>query len=121
MKKIAAQFVDLCRPFWRGKQGLLALLLLVAAISMGWTIVYLNVLLNDWSKTFYDALGTFDSSLLLSLMKEYGIYILIYIVVFVHQDWFTRWLIIRWTNCPACSPAWGFTSTRRSTPACSMR
>ncbi|POD98817.1 ABC transporter ATP-binding protein/permease [Pectobacterium odoriferum] len=98
MKKIAAQFVDLCRPFWRGKQGLLALLLLVAAISMGWTIVYLNVLLNDWSKTFYDALGTFDSSLLLSLMKEYGIYILIYIVVFVHQDWFTRWLIIRWRS-----------------------
>nr|WP_214648852.1 MULTISPECIES: ABC transporter ATP-binding protein/permease [Pectobacterium] len=74
------------------------MLLLVAAISMGWTIVYLNVLLNDWSKTFYDALGTFDSSLLLSLMKEYGIYILIYIVVFVHQDWFTRWLIIRWRS-----------------------
>ncbi|MEQ9877232.1 ABC transporter ATP-binding protein/permease [Pectobacterium aroidearum] len=98
MKKVVAQFVDLCRPFWRGKQGGLALLLLVIATSMGWAIVYLNVLLNDWSKTFYDALGTFDSSLLLSLMKEYGIYILIYIVVFVHQDWFTRWLIIRWRS-----------------------
>ncbi|MFP9231155.1 ABC transporter ATP-binding protein/permease [Pectobacterium cacticida] len=98
MKTFVAQFIDLCRPFWRGKQGLLALLLLIIAASMGWAIVYLNVLLNAWSKTFYDALGSFDSSLLLSLMKEYGIYILIYIAVFVHQDWFTRWLIIRWRS-----------------------
>ncbi|MEH0873572.1 ABC transporter ATP-binding protein/permease [Pectobacterium cacticida] len=98
MKTFVAQFIDLCRPFWRGKQGLLALLLLIIAASMGWAIVYLNVLLNTWSKTFYDALGSFDSSLLLSLMKEYGIYILIYIAVFVHQDWFTRWLIIRWRS-----------------------
>ncbi|MEH0834008.1 ABC transporter ATP-binding protein/permease [Pectobacterium cacticida] len=98
MKTFVAQFIDLCRPFWRGRQGLLALLLLIIAASMGWAIVYLNVLLNAWSKTFYDALGSFDSSLLLSLMKEYGIYILIYIAVFVHQDWFTRWLIIRWRS-----------------------
>ncbi|GKV75998.1 membrane protein [Pectobacterium carotovorum subsp. carotovorum] len=98
MKKVVAQFVDLCRPFWGGKRSLQAWLLLLVTISMGGMIVYLNVLLNEWSKTFYDALGAFDSSLLFSLMKEYGIYILIYIGVIVYQEWFTKLLIIRWRS-----------------------
>ncbi|MFJ5468831.1 ABC transporter ATP-binding protein/permease [Pectobacterium carotovorum] len=96
MKKMAAQFADLCRPFWGGKRSWQAWGLLLAAVSMGWMIVYLNVLLNEWSKTFYDALGAFDSGLLFSLMKTYALYILIYIGVFAHQDWFTSWLVLRW-------------------------
>ncbi|MEQ9852580.1 MULTISPECIES: ABC transporter ATP-binding protein/permease [Pectobacterium] len=96
MKKVMAQFVDLCRPFWGGKRSWQAWLLLLVTISMGGMIVYLNVLLNEWSKTFYDALGAFDSNLLLSLMKEYGVYILLYIGSIVYQEWFTKLLIIRW-------------------------
>ncbi|MEH2919545.1 ABC transporter ATP-binding protein/permease [Samsonia erythrinae] len=98
MTKMATQFVDLCRPFWGGKRSWQAWLLLLVTISMGGTIVYLNVLINEWSKSFYDALGEFDSNLLVSLMKDYGIYILIYIGVVVYQEWFTKLLIIRWRS-----------------------
>ncbi|ATA25198.1 ABC transporter ATP-binding protein [Brenneria goodwinii] len=98
MKKIMAQLGDLCRSFWWGAGSWKAWLLLLVAVSMGGMIVYLNVLINEWSKAFYDALGAFNSGLLFSLMKDYGIYILIYIVVFVHQEWFTKLLIIRWRS-----------------------
>ncbi|MGL9736121.1 MAG: hypothetical protein ACR5LF_12515 [Symbiopectobacterium sp.] len=47
---------------------------------------------------FYDMLGTYNSSKLFSLMKEYTVYILLYIGVFVYQDWFTSLLVIRWRS-----------------------
>ncbi|MCW2479941.1 ABC transporter ATP-binding protein/permease [Candidatus Symbiopectobacterium sp. NZEC135] len=88
----------LCRPFWGGWRSWRAWSLLAVAVSMGFGIVYLNVQINEWSRVFYDTLGTYDSSKLFGLMKEYTIYILLYIGVFVYQDWFTSLLVIRWRS-----------------------
>lgn len=89
---------ELCRPFWGGRHSWRAWLLLAVTVSMGFGIVYLNVLINDWSRVFYDTLGTFDSGKLYGLMKAYALYILLYIGVFVYQDWFTSLLVIRWRS-----------------------
>ncbi|KAA9002528.1 ABC transporter ATP-binding protein/permease [Affinibrenneria salicis] len=96
MRKLIAQMLDLCREFWGRAQSWQAWLFLLLILAMGMSIVYLNVLINNWSKTFYDALGEFNGGLLYSLVKEYCVYILIYIGVFVYQEWFTKLLIIRW-------------------------
>lgn len=87
---------ELCRPFWGGWRSWRAWLLLAVTVSMGIGIVYLNVLINDWSRAFYDTLSTFDSGKLYGLMKDYALYILMYIGIFVYQDWFTSLLVIRW-------------------------
>lgn len=89
---------ELCRPFWGGWRSWRAWSLLAVAVSMGFGIVYLNVQINEWSRVFYDTLGTYDSSKLFGLMKEYSIYILLYIGIFVYQDWFTSLLVIRWRS-----------------------
>ncbi|ERK16424.1 SbmA protein [Pantoea sp. AS-PWVM4] len=96
MKKKLATVWQLSRAFWGGKQSWSAWLILAVILSLGGSIVWLNVLINDWSKSFYDALGEFDGAKVYSLVKEYCVFILIYIGVFVYQDWFTRLLIIRW-------------------------
>jgi putative ATP-binding cassette transporter len=99
-EKIVSTFLQafalLCRPFWLDRRYWPCWLLLATIVAMGGSIVYLNVRINDWSKTFYDALGAFDSSLLYRLIKEYCLYILIYIGIFVYQEWLTKLLIIRW-------------------------
>lgn len=53
-------------------------------------------MINEWSKSFYDALGEFNGSRVYDLATEYCVFIVIYIGVFVYQDWFTLLLIIRW-------------------------
>lgn len=96
MSTFLQAFALLCRPFWLDRRYWPCWLLLATIVAMGGSIVYLNVRINDWSKTFYDALGAFDSSLLYRLIKEYCLYILIYIGIFVYQEWLTKLLIIRW-------------------------
>ena len=96
MKKLAQQFWGLSHSFWGTRKSWQAWLLIAIIVGMGGSIVYLNVRINAWSKTFYDALGAFDGGLLYSLVKEYCVYIAIYIGVFVYQEWFTKLLIIRW-------------------------
>lgn len=96
MKKKLATVWQLGRTFWSGKQSWSAWALLVLIVALGGSIVWLNVLINNWSKSFYDALGEFNGALIYDLVKQYCIFILIYIGIFVYQDWFTRLLIIRW-------------------------
>ncbi|TLV23956.1 ABC transporter ATP-binding protein/permease [Klebsiella indica] len=96
MKKKLAAVWQLSRTFWGSKQSWKSWGLLALIIGLGGSIVWLNVLINNWSKSFYDALGEFNGTLLYDLVKQYCIFILIYIGVFVYQDWFTRLLIIRW-------------------------
>ncbi|MCS3432077.1 ABC transporter ATP-binding protein/permease [Klebsiella sp. BIGb0407] len=96
MKKIAQQFWDLSHSFWGTRKSWQAWLLIAIIVGMGGSIVYLNVRINVWSKNFYDALGAFEGGVLYSLVKEYCVYIAIYIGVFVYQEWFTKLLIIRW-------------------------
>lgn len=96
MKQKIALLWDLSATFWSGAKSWRAWLLLALIVALGGSIVWLNVLINSWSKAFYDALGNYDGALIYRLVKEYCVYILIYIGVFVYQDWFTRLLIIRW-------------------------
>lgn len=45
--------------------------MLVSIIGMGLLIVQINVLINAWSKSFYDTLGAFDTPALYALMGRY--------------------------------------------------
>lgn len=96
MKKKLTLLWELSVSFWGGRKSWRAWALLALIVALGGSIVWLNVLINNWSKSFYDALGNFDGTLIYSLVKEYCVYILIYIGVFVYQDWFTKLLIIHW-------------------------
>lgn len=89
-------FYHLAAPFWRKGSQWLGWLMLAGIIGMGLLIVQINVLINAWSKTFYDTLGEFDTDALYALMGRYVLYLGAYVLIVVALDWVRKALVIRW-------------------------
>ncbi|MDH3002403.1 ABC transporter ATP-binding protein/permease [Pasteurella multocida] len=90
------QLFHLARIFWGDKKNWSSWIILAAVIPIGVFIVSLNVMINDWSKHFYDTLAELNVQLILPLIQEYLIYVALYILVSVYRSWLRKLLIIRW-------------------------
>jgi len=89
-------FYRLSRPFWHDRQQWRAWLMMAAVIGLGLLVVQINVLINSWSKTFYDTLAAFDTSGLYGLVVEYGLYLGSYVLIVVAMDYIRKALELRW-------------------------
>lgn len=89
-------FYRLAAPFWRNGGQWLGWLMLTSIIGMGLLIVQINVLINAWSKTFYDTLGEFHTQALYALMGRYALYLGAYVLIVVTLDWVRKALVMRW-------------------------
>lgn len=89
-------FYRLAAPFWRQRSQWLGWLMLAGIIGMGLLLVQINVLINAWSKSFYDTLSAFDTPALYALMGRYVIYLSAYVVIVVALDWVRKALVLRW-------------------------
>ena len=96
MRDFFKNFYQLCRPYWGNKKHWLAWLIALVVIGIGSTITYLNVLIADWSKGFYDSLSNLEIEKSYSLLGDYFLYISIFIVINVYRVWLRKLLIIRW-------------------------
>lgn len=94
--KTLRTFLRLASPFWRSRQQWQAWLMLLSVIGMGLLIVQINVLINAWSKTFYDTLGEFKTDELYALMGQYAMYLAAYVLIVVYMDWLRKALVLRW-------------------------
>jgi putative ATP-binding cassette transporter len=70
------------------------LLLVVVALTLG--IVYINVLLNQWNNTFYNALQNKDYTVFVQQLIRFSWLAGLYIVAAVYQLYLTQMLQIRW-------------------------
>ncbi|MFJ4157750.1 ABC transporter ATP-binding protein/permease [Pseudomonas sp. NPDC089752] len=95
MKTLRA-FYRLSRPFWASRQQWRAWLMLAAVIGLGLLVVQINVLINSWSKTFYDTLAAFDTTGLYGLVGEYALYLGSYVLIVVAMDYIRKGLELRW-------------------------
>src|SRR4029450_4602957 len=84
------------RPYWYSQDRWAArgLLLVVVALTLG--IVYINVLLNQWNNTFYNALQDKNYTGLVPQRIGFSCLAGLYIVVAVYQLYLTQMLQIRW-------------------------
>lgn len=96
MRHFFKELWGLCKPFWGTKQNWLAWLIFIVVILIGSGITYLNVLINDWQKIFYDVLAELKTDEIVPLMMEYGLYIGIFVIINVYRTWLRKLLIIRW-------------------------
>ncbi|MFK0091130.1 ABC transporter ATP-binding protein/permease [Pseudomonas sp. NPDC090592] len=94
--KTLRTFYRLSRPFWHDRQQWPAWLMLAAVIGLGLLVVQINVLINSWSKTFYDTLAAFDASGLYGLVGEYALYLGSYVLIVVAMDYIRKGLELRW-------------------------
>ncbi|WP_369989218.1 ABC transporter ATP-binding protein/permease [Pseudomonas xanthosomatis] len=89
-------FYRLSLPFWRDRGQWQAWLMLAAVIGLGLLVVQINVLINSWSKTFYDTLTAFDTHALYGLVGEYTLYLAAYVLIIVFLDYIRKGLVLRW-------------------------
>jgi vitamin B12/bleomycin/antimicrobial peptide transport system ATP-binding/permease protein len=84
------------RPYWFSEDRWAArgLLLLVVGLTLG--IVYINVLLNQWNNTFYNALQDKNYAVFIQQLIRFSWLAALYIVVAVYQLYLTQMLHIRW-------------------------
>lgn len=99
---------ELLLPYWRTKDGLLSLLMLAVAVGMSWAHTYVMLWNNNWTGTFYDAIGASKfhtlppllGTFVLMAMGGAGIHMsgiaLQSIVQIRWRQWMTTWLSDRW-------------------------
>ncbi len=90
------RFYRLSRPFWHDRGQWKAWLMLAAVIGLGLLVVQINVLINSWSKTFYDTLAAFDTHALYGLVGQYALYLGAYVLIIVLLDYIRKGLVLRW-------------------------
>ncbi|MEE4104186.1 SbmA/BacA-like family transporter [Pseudomonas viridiflava] len=96
-------FYRLATPYWLDRRQWLSWVLLASVIGLGLLVVQVNVLINTWSKTFFDALGGFNTEALYALIGEYIIYIAAYVVIMVYLEWLRKALVLRWRRAMTAS------------------
>jgi vitamin B12/bleomycin/antimicrobial peptide transport system ATP-binding/permease protein len=84
------------RPYWFSEDRWAAwgLLLIVVALTLG--IVYINVLLNQWNNTFYNALQDKDYTVFVHQLIRFSWLAGGYIILAIYQLYLTQMLQIRW-------------------------
>ncbi len=96
VKKSLQDTWRLARPYWFSEDRWYGRGLLAVIVSMSLGIVYINVLLNKWNKTFYDTLQNHDWNGFKHQLGIFCILAFIYIAVAVYQLYLQQMLIIRW-------------------------
>jgi vitamin B12/bleomycin/antimicrobial peptide transport system ATP-binding/permease protein len=71
-------------------------ILLAAVIAIELSIVGINVLLNSWNNTFYNALQDKDWNAFVYQLAYFCVLATIYILLAVYQLYLNQWLQIRW-------------------------
>src|SRR2546428_14108670 len=90
----------IARPYWFSEDRWAArgLLLVVVVLNLG--IVYINVLLNQWNNTFYNALQDKDYAIFVHQVVRFSGLAGAYMAVAVYQLYLTQMLQIRCRRWP---------------------
>ncbi|WP_416047568.1 ABC transporter ATP-binding protein/permease [Cupriavidus basilensis] len=91
-----AETWDLIKPYWKSedRKAGLGLLAFVVALNLG--IVYINVLLNDWTRVFYNALEQHDYASFKALLIRFSWIAGFFIVAAISRQYYTMMLQMRW-------------------------
>lgn len=86
----------LIKPYWFSDEKWKARGLLAAVITLALGIVYLNVLLNTWSRDFYNSLEAKDFAAFKQQLWRFSYLAFIYIAAVIYRIYLTQALSMRW-------------------------
>jgi vitamin B12/bleomycin/antimicrobial peptide transport system ATP-binding/permease protein len=86
----------LALPYFRSEDRLAGRVLLAAVITMELGIVAINVLVNQWTNRFYNALQEYQWGTFISELLWFCLLAAVFIVLAVYQLYLNQWLQIRW-------------------------
>lgn len=86
----------LAHPYWSSQERWSARGLLAVVIAMNLALVAIDVALNSWNASFFNALQEFDEPAFLPLIARFSALAAIYILVASAQYYLNQMLRIRW-------------------------
>src|SRR5579864_7346184 len=96
LRQVLCDAWAMTHPFWFSEDRWAARGLLFAVIALNLGTVYINVLLNKWNNTFYDALQDKDYTVFLHQLIRFSWLAGLFIVFAVYQSYLNQMLQIRW-------------------------
>src|SRR5439155_1866811 len=96
LRRLARDSWAIARPYWFSEDRWPALRLLVVVIALTLGLVYVNVLINRWNNTFYNALQEKNYAVFVRQVIRFSWLAIAYIVVAVYQLYLDQMLLIRW-------------------------
>lgn len=86
----------LIKPYWKSEDRKAGLGLLALLIGLNLGIVYINVLLNEWNRVFYNALEQRDFASFQALLIRFSWIAACFIVAAILRQYYTMMLQMRW-------------------------
>jgi putative ATP-binding cassette transporter len=86
----------LIKPYWVSEEKWKAIGLLATVVGLALGMVYVNVLLNQWNRDFYNALENKDFAAFRAQLWRFSYLAFIYIAVAIYKIYLTQALEIRW-------------------------
>src|SRR6201995_4691994 len=86
----------LARYYWTSEEKWSAWALLVGVIALNLSNVYVSVRINEWNRSFYNALQAFDREGLFQQLGNFGILVFFAISMSVYSLYLSQMLQIRW-------------------------
>lgn len=97
---IIRQFLKECwhlaRPFWQSEERVGAYVLLAVIVALNLGEVYINVLLNEWNKDFYNSLQTVNKDAFIDALIKFVYLAFTFILVAVYKIYLNQMLRIKW-------------------------
>lgn len=90
------RFWGLVGPYWSSEEKWSAILLIIAIMTMNLGTVYVHVLINAWTKDFYNALQQANKAAFFSDLLQFAKLATAYIVQSVYMLYLQQMLQIRW-------------------------
>jgi putative ATP-binding cassette transporter len=94
--RFARRAWKLAAPYWSSEERWAARALLVTVVILTLGLVFLNVLLNDWNREFFEAIQNKDFDSFGQLLLRFSLLAAIFIVTAVFRLYFTQMLQMRW-------------------------
>ena len=91
-----SNFDQLFRGYWSSEEKWRARLMLVLLVALNLFMVYLLVKINEWYKTFYDALQAYESASFWPLVGEFTLLAFIYIIIAVYAIYLRQMVTLKW-------------------------
>ena len=96
MSSTARKVWALTTPYFSSEQKWKARALLAAIVVLNLAAVYMLVLLNEWNRTFYDALQQRNVAVFWEQILRWTYIVAAYLVIAVYKFYLTQLLDLRW-------------------------
>lgn len=87
---------QLIRPYWVSEKRWEGRRLLVLVVALNLAVVFINVRLNAWNASFYDALDKRNWPVFKSSLAEFAVLAFSFIIIATFRTYFRQMLEIRW-------------------------